>query len=143
MTLAGRDFQTDILSYLYNFMDMMRTNTMCTGYQLAMAFGTCLVFMLSLSVCLHAQPSQKLRVLVLTDIEADPDDAQSMVRFLTYSNQWEVEGFRRLRLDCESIGEKRRPDSLGYGLGRSQYTGSGFIGIQKKQVACRSQETLS
>lgn len=34
----------------------------------------------------------KLRVLVLTDIENEPDDAQSLVRFLTYSNQWQVEG---------------------------------------------------
>lgn len=31
------------------------------------------------------------RVLVLTDIENEPDDAQSMVRFLVYSNQWDVE----------------------------------------------------
>jgi hypothetical protein len=35
---------------------------------------------------------QKLRVLVLTDIENEPDDAMSMVRFMTYSNQWDVEG---------------------------------------------------
>ena len=34
----------------------------------------------------------KLRVLVLTDIENEPDDAMSMVRFLTYCNQWDVEG---------------------------------------------------
>jgi hypothetical protein len=34
----------------------------------------------------------KLRVLVLTDIENEPDDAQSMVRFLAYSSQWDVEG---------------------------------------------------
>jgi hypothetical protein len=32
------------------------------------------------------------RVIVLTDIENEPDDTQSMVRFLTYSNQWDVEG---------------------------------------------------
>lgn len=38
------------------------------------------------------EESQKRRVLVLTDIENEPDDAQSMVRFLTYSNQWQVEG---------------------------------------------------
>ncbi len=30
--------------------------------------------------------------MVLTDIENEPDDAMSMVRFLTYSNQWDVEG---------------------------------------------------
>lgn len=34
----------------------------------------------------------KSRVFVLTDIENEPDDAQSMVRFLTYCNQWDVEG---------------------------------------------------
>ena len=32
------------------------------------------------------------RVIVLTDIENEPDDAESMVRFLVYSNQWDVEG---------------------------------------------------
>lgn len=33
----------------------------------------------------------KLRIAVLTDIENEPDDTQSMVRFLTYSNHWDVE----------------------------------------------------
>ena len=36
--------------------------------------------------------AQKLRVIVLTDIENEPDDAMSMVRLLTYANQWDVEG---------------------------------------------------
>jgi hypothetical protein len=35
---------------------------------------------------------QKARVLVLTDIENEPDDAQSMVRFLVYSNHYDIEG---------------------------------------------------
>lgn len=39
-----------------------------------------------------ASGREKPRVLVLTDIENEPDDAMSMVRFLTYSNQWNVEG---------------------------------------------------
>jgi hypothetical protein len=34
----------------------------------------------------------KPRVLVLTDIENEPDDAESMVRFLVYANQFDVEG---------------------------------------------------
>lgn len=34
----------------------------------------------------------KPRVIVLTDIENEPDDAESLVRFLTYSNQFDVEG---------------------------------------------------
>ncbi len=36
--------------------------------------------------------ANKPRVIVLTDIENEPDDAQSLVRFLTYSNQFDVEG---------------------------------------------------
>ena len=38
------------------------------------------------------EDTPKRRVLVLTDIENEPDDTQSMIRFLTYSNQWDVEG---------------------------------------------------
>jgi hypothetical protein len=34
----------------------------------------------------------KERVIVLTDILNEPDDTQSMVRFMTYSNHWDVEG---------------------------------------------------
>ncbi|KAA9347928.1 DUF1593 domain-containing protein [Larkinella humicola] len=49
------------------------------------------IVLLSSGIC-QAQEARKLRVLVLTDIENEPDDAQSMVRFLTYSNQWDVEG---------------------------------------------------
>ena len=37
-------------------------------------------------------PASRPRVFVLTDIENEPDDAQSLVRFLVYSNQWDVEG---------------------------------------------------
>jgi hypothetical protein len=32
------------------------------------------------------------RIVVLTDIANEPDDQMSMVRFLLYSNQWDVEG---------------------------------------------------
>ena len=38
------------------------------------------------------EKKQKPRVLILTDIENEPDDAQSMVRFLTYSNMFDIEG---------------------------------------------------
>lgn len=57
-----------------------------------------------------AQNLHKLRVMVLTDIEADPDDAQSMVRFLTYANQWDIEGL----VATTSIHQKTRvaPESI-------------------------------
>lgn len=38
------------------------------------------------------EANTKPRVFVLTDIENEPDDAMSLVRFLTYANQWDVEG---------------------------------------------------
>ena len=34
----------------------------------------------------------KPRVIVLTDITNEPDDEQSMVRFLCYANEFDVEG---------------------------------------------------
>jgi hypothetical protein len=42
--------------------------------------------------CLFARTYDKSRVIVLTDIEADPDDTQSMVRLLLYANVIDIEG---------------------------------------------------
>lgn len=39
-----------------------------------------------------ASDAPKSRLLVLTDIEADPDDTQSLVRLLLYSNEIDIEG---------------------------------------------------
>lgn len=35
---------------------------------------------------------ERPHIIVLTDIENEPDDAQSLVRFLLYSNQIDIEG---------------------------------------------------
>ena len=53
-----------------------------------------LLLLLLCGVCTLAAAAntEKLRVVVLTDIENEPDDAMSLVRLLTYSNQWDVEG---------------------------------------------------
>lgn len=76
--------------------------------KLLLPFVTALL--LSMPSILAAQASKKLRVVVLTDIEADPDDTQSMVRFLTYCNQWDVEGL----IATTSIHQKTRvaPESI-------------------------------
>src|SRR5215467_4726441 len=68
------------------------------------------VTLISLPSRILAQVTDKLRVIVLTDIEADPDDTQSMIRFLTYSNQWDVEGL----IATTSIHQKTRvaPESI-------------------------------
>lgn len=59
---------------------------------------------------LSAQESQKSRVIILTDIEADPDDTQSLVRLLLYSNEMDIRGliattsvWQKTRIEPESI----------------------------------------
>lgn len=42
--------------------------------------------------CMTVSAAEKPRVFVLTDIENEPDDAMSMVRFLTYANHFDVDG---------------------------------------------------
>ena len=37
-------------------------------------------------------PDPKQRVFVLTDISNEPDDEESMVRFLVYANEYDIEG---------------------------------------------------
>lgn len=49
------------------------------------------VLALMLAGSLAGAAADRPRVVVLTDIENEPDDAMSMVRFLTYSNHFDVE----------------------------------------------------
>lgn len=44
------------------------------------------------SVVVNAQPEQKHRVIILSDIEADPDDTQSFIRLFLYANQIDLKG---------------------------------------------------
>ncbi|HLX93805.1 MAG TPA: nucleoside hydrolase-like domain-containing protein [Puia sp.] len=69
-----------------------------------------IAFLLTLPTGVGAQIAKKIRVVVLTDIEADPDDTESMIRFLTYCNQWDVEGL----IAVTSIHQKTRvaPESI-------------------------------
>ncbi|MEQ8338554.1 MAG: DUF1593 domain-containing protein [Cyclobacteriaceae bacterium] len=50
------------------------------------------ILYLFLTPYLFAQQTQKPRVIILTDIEADPDDTQSLIRLLLYSNEVEIKG---------------------------------------------------
>ncbi len=69
-----------------------------------------LLLNLALPAIIFSQASRKPRVLVLTDIEADPDDTQSLIRFLAYSNHWDTEGL----VATTSIHQKTRvaPESI-------------------------------
>src|SRR5574341_1361892 len=50
------------------------------------------------------------RVLVLTDIANEPDDQMSLVRFLVYSNQFDVEGL--VATTSTWMKDKLRPDVI-------------------------------
>src|SRR5947209_19223378 len=60
----------------------------------------CFSWCLALMVVSHtpwsiarAEPhDNKLRLIVETDAGGDPDDEQSLVRFLLYASEWDVEG---------------------------------------------------
>jgi hypothetical protein len=49
-------------------------------------------FILMLPSLAEAQGTTRHRLMVLTDIEADPDDSQTLVRLLLYSNEIDIEG---------------------------------------------------
>ena len=53
---------------------------------------------------------EKQRVIVLTDISNEPDDEQSMVRFLVYSNEYDVEGM--IATTSVWLRDKVRPDKI-------------------------------
>jgi len=54
--------------------------------------ATFLLTLLLVSISLSSGASARERVFVLTDIQNEPDDAMSMVRFLVYANHWDCEG---------------------------------------------------
>ena len=56
-------------------------------------FSRIILFLLIInSNSVRSQEIEKTRLLVLTDIENEPDDAQSLVRLLCYANHFEIEG---------------------------------------------------
>jgi hypothetical protein len=61
----------------------------------------------------------KLRVIVETDAGGDPDDEQSLVRFLLYANEWDVEGIIANRRTARD-GENLNPVRSGLGIVRRQ-----------------------
>jgi hypothetical protein len=52
----------------------------------------------------------RLRLMIETDAGGDPDDEQSLVRFLLYTNEWDVEGIIANRpgaVDDENLNRER------------------------------------
>jgi hypothetical protein len=66
--------------------DIMKTQV------IAATFLVMVISVLFSSATAGAQEIDGHRLLVLTDIEADPDDSQTLVRLLLYSNDIDIEG---------------------------------------------------
>lgn len=60
-------------------------------------------------------PQAKRRVIIETDAGGDPDDEQSLVRFLLYANDWDIEGIIANRPVARD-GENRNPERTGLGI---------------------------
>src|SRR5262245_20183794 len=58
---------------------------------------------------------ERLRVVVETDAGGDPDDEQSLVRFLLYVNEWDVEGIVATRAKARD-GENLNTERSGMGI---------------------------
>jgi hypothetical protein len=61
--------------------------------------------------------SGRLRLIIETDAGGDPDDEQSLVRFLLYANEWDVEGIIANRAEARR-GENRNVERTGLGIVR-------------------------
>lgn len=64
-------------------------------------------------------PSQRLRVIIETDAGGDPDDEQSLVRFLVYASEFDIEGIIANRPIARDR-ENRNPVRDGLGIVRAQ-----------------------
>lgn len=74
---------------IYNNM----TNSKASSFLISGRLFLLLLGLLALSFqSIYAQPLAKNRVIILTDIEADPDDTQSLIRLFLYANQIDIKG---------------------------------------------------
>jgi len=96
---ATKIWHQDTLSQYINV--KFKTRNMKTR---ALQFYGIVVFILFVPLFVQAQNVNKHRLIVLTDIEADPDDSQTLIRLLLYSNEIEIEGL----IATTSVHQKTR-----------------------------------
>src|SRR6266487_671055 len=73
-----------------------------------------------------ANADERLRVMIETDAGGDPDDEQSLVRFLVYANEWDVEGIIANR-PAAIDGENKNAVRDGLGIVRRQLEAYGEV----------------
>ncbi|HEX5104571.1 MAG TPA: nucleoside hydrolase-like domain-containing protein [Pirellulaceae bacterium] len=78
-----------------------------------------LAALLTLPGAIQVHAADRLRLIVETDAGGDPDDEQSLVRFLLYTNEWNVEGIIANRPKARE-GENKNTERTGLGIVRRQ-----------------------
>ena len=79
-------------------------------------YGIAVLLLAAASPCWAAD--ERLRVIVETDAGGDPDDEQSLVRFLLYANEWDIAGIianRPMARERENLN----PERTGLGVVRA------------------------
>jgi hypothetical protein len=77
------------------------------------------LFMAAPSHAQSAGSAERLRIIIETDAGGDPDDEQSLVRFLLYTNEWDVEGIICTLAKARNK-ENLNPERTGLGIVRRQ-----------------------
>src|SRR5688500_410097 len=80
----------------------------------------------------HGIAAERLRVIVETDAGGDPDDEQSLVRFLLYANEWDVEGIIANREKARDV-ENKNAVRDGLGIVRRQLDAYGEVWPRLRQ----------
>ncbi len=75
--------------------------------------------LLVLALMLPCPAAERLRLIIETDAGGDPDDEQSLVRFLLYTCEWDVEGIIANRVVARD-GENKNRERTGLGIVRAQ-----------------------
>src|SRR5271155_4619333 len=70
---------------------------------------------LLIAISISSRAQEKERLIIETDAGGDPDDEQSLVRFLVYANEWDVEGIIAVRSHARP-GENLNPERTGLGI---------------------------
>jgi hypothetical protein len=91
--MAAKYAERALTKYMFAVLAAMTVSQTCVGEQKA-----------------SFEPLGKPRVIVLTDITNEPDDEESMVRFLVYANEYDIEGL--IATTSVWLRDKVRPDKI-------------------------------
>ncbi len=83
-----------------------------------------LILLTAFSFSVQSSSADRLRLVIETDAGGDPDDEQSLVRFLLYANEWDIEGIIANRPHARD-GENLNPERTGIGIVRRQLNAYG------------------